>query len=136
MIEPAFSHTTHNGTFTVHNSATGVHRTFRIKTQKDDSNFAPGERVIAMLTGPDNTSDFRGFGFVKPDGRIAVWRAYRTDTWLANVRLIENLTSALERWPQLSVEWSVKCRQCNRDLTTPESIADGIGPICSGRQEG
>jgi hypothetical protein len=45
--------TVFNGTYTI-TSPTGEHRTFRIKTQKDDARFAPGKRTIALLTGSDN----------------------------------------------------------------------------------
>ena len=29
--------------------------------------------------------------------------------------------------------FSGTCRKCNRELTNPESIREGIGPICAGR---
>ena len=67
---------THNGTITIYNPATDAHRTFRIRTQPDDSDFAPGQRVVSLLVGPDNESDYQGFGFVSY-GRIAVWHSRR-----------------------------------------------------------
>ena len=51
-----------NGEITLTNRETGEHRTFRIRTNKEDARFAPGERVIALLTGPDNTTSYTGFG--------------------------------------------------------------------------
>jgi hypothetical protein len=46
-----------NGRYTIQNRTTGEHRTFIIRTQPKDSKFAPGCRVAALLTGPDNDSD-------------------------------------------------------------------------------
>ena len=53
---------THNGRFTVTSTKTGEHRTFRIRTQPDDAKFAPKERVITLLIGPDNESSYKGTG--------------------------------------------------------------------------
>jgi len=128
-----FSIRTHNGTVTVKNPATGQHRTFRIRTNKDDANFAPGKRVVGLLTGPDNENDFRPFGFVLDGGRIAVWMKHRGTEFDRFARLLEDLDGSAARW-NLFVEWSVKCRKCNRELTTPDSIQSGIGPICSGME--
>ena len=51
---------THNGTITIHNPKTGDHRTFQIKTQPADAKFAPGRRVVSLLTGPLCCSLFCG----------------------------------------------------------------------------
>ena len=119
--------TTHNGTLTVHNPETGNHRTFRVKTQKDDARFAPGKRVVSMLTGPET---YTGFGFVE-NGRIYTWRSKTQFEKYA--RLLNNLNRAAERH-NLRVGWARTCRRCNRQLTTPESIQSGIGPVCAERE--
>src|SRR4051812_652590 len=74
---PAAEPAIHNGTYTIENATKGGHRTFRIRTQKADAKFAPGERVLSLLTGPDNTSDFSGFAFVKAD-RVVLWAKKKT----------------------------------------------------------
>ena len=127
-----------NGTFTVHNPATGNHRTFEIKTRPDDAKFAPGKRVIALLNGPDNEGDYQGFGFVDDTG-ISVWRNKRgmhgqKSTWEVYARMVwEMLTNPASSWHQrgLTIEASKRCLCCNRKLTTPESLAVGYGPECS-----
>ena len=65
-----------NGRYTMKNRRSGEHRTFEIKTQDKDAKFAAGKRVVALLTGPDNTADYTGFGFVEDDG-IVVWKSKR-----------------------------------------------------------
>ena len=135
-----------NGIYTIENEA-GEHRTISIRTQKKDANFAPGERIAALLSGPDNEEDYQGFAFVKDNG-FAIWKSKRgknrisTFEWYARIlELVELSPSEID-----SVELKVslkghtyiilvekRCAICNRKLTTPESIRAGIGPVCAGR---
>lgn len=128
-----FAAATHNGTITIDNPATGQHRTFRIRTQKKDARFAAGKRVLSLLSGPDNTSDYTPFAFIDEHGMVRVWNRYVDTQYERFARLIQNLKNEAERW-KLDVQWSAKCRCCNRELTDPVSIATGIGPVCGGRE--
>lgn len=129
--------TTHNGTFTVHNPATGEHRTFKVSTVQQGD--LEGRRIVALLTGPDNTNSYTGFGFVRPDGQVQVWRSKRAQAgqpatqWERYGRFLQHLDAMVETH-SLQVDASTRCRKCNRPLTTPESIASGIGPVCEGRE--
>lgn len=121
----------HNGTWTIE-SPTGEHRTFRVKTQPDDAGFAPGERILSIMTGPNNTFDFKGFAFIKPDGRkVILWKKYRKRPWTQYVKML------LHPWHYekkgVTYHAETRCRACNRKLTRPDSIAEGIGPVCAGR---
>lgn len=126
-----FAVRSHNGTITVKNPTTGQHRTFRIRTQKKDSKFAPGRRVLSLLTGSNNETSFMPFAFVENDGSVLIWNKHRGTQFHRLARLIQDLPGECERFG-LEVSWSAKCRCCNRKLTTPESIASGIGPVCGG----
>lgn len=128
-----FAIATHNGTITVNNPATGSHRTFQIRTQKPDAKFAPGERIVSLLTGPNNEQDFTSFGFVKPDGKIIVWRKHQGTQFERFARMLMNAKDEAARFG-LCFMWSATCRKCNRKLTTVESILSGIGPTCEGRE--
>lgn len=130
-----YSIATHNGEITMRNPETGGHRTVRIKTQAADANFAPGERIISLLVGSDNTSDYQGFGFVKDDGRVIVWKRYRGNGTPSAHQRLALMVQYPDHYEALGVEYmfSTRCRVCNRKLTTPESIESGIGPICEGR---
>lgn len=125
-----------NGTFTVQNRLTGEHRTFRIRTQKDDASFAPGKRVVALMTGSDNETSYTGFAFVTEDG-LAVWNSKRTaGGYVAYAALLWSLAvdgGFSQYADKYSLTASKKCIRCNRKLTTPESLAAGIGPECAGR---
>lgn len=126
-----FDIATHNGCITIRSKATGEHRTVRIKTQSDDSNFFPGRRLVELLEGPDNESSYRAFGYLTagPVG-IVLWRKHRDSKfyrWLALFLLDPDLF--LDR---VEVNFEGRCRRCNRKLTTPESVRLGIGPVCRG----
>ena len=121
-----------NGHFTLENTNKGTHRTIRISTVRRGE--LEGKRIISLLTGPDNNSNYSGFGFVEHDGKIIVWRKKRENKmflWIAqcitafftgNAELYENLG--------LKIHIEKRCMRCNRRLTTPESIELGIGPEC------
>lgn len=107
----------------------GSRKTFRISTKPLNSKFAPGRRIISLLIGPQNTSDYEGFGFVDEAG-IHVWKSKRGAKLERYASVIWSLAigEAIEDY-QLVV--SRRCLRCNRLLTTPESIARGIGPMCN-----
>ena len=143
----------HNGTITVHNPATGGHRTFRVRTVKDnrrttdsrkDSRWV-GRRLVELLVGPDNTGDFQAFGevVVGPDTPASEW-APRVKTWFrftnrfagkdgrSDWETFADMLSFPDRWAAKGVEYlaSLSCRRCGRLLTHVDSIRDGLGPIC------
>lgn len=132
-----------NGTWTVRNRRTGEHRTFRIKTQRDDAKFAPGMRVLSLLTGPNNEQDFTGIAFIDDTG-VKVWSKRRGTQfeqlaqmfWLVALDL-----PAPHPWSEGRMQdenhyefmGEARCVRCNRKLTEPVSIETGIGPECGGR---
>jgi hypothetical protein len=141
--------TLYNGTYTLQNKISNEHRTFQIKTQAVDAKFAPGKRVLSLLNGPDNESNYIGFAFITDDNRVIVWFKYRGQNGkkshyeyyaalFQQLQVIEDeneeITTAINLGDkEYSVLLSKRCFVCNRKLTTPESIKAGIGPICAGR---
>jgi uncharacterized protein DUF6011 len=126
-----------NGRYTIRNRRSGEHRTFELKTQAEDSKFAPGKRVVALLTGPDNTSDYTGFGFVEDFG-IQVWKSKRGENGqksmheqYADLLWSLALDGAFSRYAE-TYEFLMEgtCAVCNRVLTEPLSLTTGIGPVC------
>lgn len=133
-----------NGRFTVKNSTTGEHRTFQIKTQPDDSKFAPGKRIVALLTGPNNEGDYTPFAFCFTNGIIPFskkravdgkpWTPFQWYADMLNVLLVEGHVSRRGKsYEGYGILIERRCRVCNRTLTRPESIESGIGPVCAGR---
>ena len=130
MIETAeaWSLATHNGKVTIANTESGQHRTLRIRTQASDASFMPGKRIVSILTGSDNENDYMSLGFVGDNGRIIFWKKHRDTAFERIARMLENR----EAWEDRGYEFHSegRCRKCNRTLTTPRSIAIGIGPVC------
>ncbi len=129
-----------NGCHTIQNRTTGMHRTFSIRTQPKDAVFAPGARIISLLTGPDT---WDAFGFVN-DHEIRVWKRYvaadgypRTTWQVYALMLVSIVGLKLSKWTE-KYEHLLEgtCVVCNRKLTNPESIKTGIGPVCAGRSSG
>lgn len=150
-----------NGTFTII-SPRGGHKTFRIESILDSkSSFFSGKRVIAIMDGRNNETDYKKFGFVDNQG-IRVWNRYD----LANMSLFDQRKFEVEDqlsgdfeflqdlrknavlyakmvW-QLStnpdnqfvklgykLELSGECVFCGKTLTNPKSMRTGIGPECA-----
>lgn len=121
-----------NGTFTIHSPA-GGHRTFQIKTAKAGK--LKGSRILALLTGPNNSDDYTGFGFVTDQG-ISLWSRFRnTGDWAKYAEMLWSLATEGESSRYYALGYrllaSSLCLRCNRKLTTPESLARGIGPECA-----
>jgi len=135
-----------NGIWTIRNRQTGEHRTFRVKTQPQDAQFAAGKRILSLLTGADNSNSYKRFAFVSDNGdRVMVWRKFRgTDKRSAYdmyALMLSSLacpetedTDATRQWKaKYELMGEKRCIKCNRRLTHPESLITGIGPDCAGR---
>jgi hypothetical protein len=118
----------YNGEVTLANPETGGHRTFRIKRLADDSEFAPGQRIVELLDGPNNLESYRGFGFVTDAGEVIVWRKKRGTVFDKYARMLSNPDPYKSRG--ITYQMAIRCRACNRKLTDPLSIQLGIGPVC------
>jgi hypothetical protein len=124
-----------NGRFTIE-SASGQHRTFQIRTQKPDAEFAPGKRVLSLLVGPENTANYKGFAFVDEEG-IHVWasKAKQSDVYETYAEQLWSLAldGAFSLWADVGyrIMMAGRCFRCGRPLTVPQSIRDGIGPVCA-----
>lgn len=124
---------THNGTITMTNPETGNHRTVKIKTQDSKSHFAPGQRLIGMLTGTDNENSYTYFGFVKANGGIAIWNKFKNTSYEVIAKMVQH-KELYQTKKGIIYQEAGCCRRCNRKLTTPESIEDGIGPYCRDKE--
>ena len=126
---------THNGTLTVQSTRTGDHRTFRVKTQAKDASFAPGQRIVQLMIGPDNNSSYSSFAFLKIQNqqpKVHVWKKHRNTEIQNLAKMLEQL-EAHESVGNVEIHFATTCRVCNRKLTTPESVESGIGPVCEMR---
>ena len=136
-LNPALVTAMTNGTFTILNPRTGEHRTFKVKTPREGSNFH-GKKIVSLLTGADNENAYTGFGFIETLGEgivIKLWRKHEGTTFEKHAKLLTNIINlGAESWfvkvAGLQVKSSGACAICGRKLTEPTSIDRGIGPEC------
>ncbi len=105
------------------------HRTIRVRTVKT-GNLA-GKTVVSYLAGPNNESDYVGFGFLS-GSELGLWKRYRDESELVDAVAI--LVEDPEAAGRGYAAESGNCYVCGRTLTDPESIDLGIGPICRGKE--
>ena len=111
------------------------HKTFRLKTQPADSDFAAGKQIISFLRGSNNEADYTSFAFVI-DGRIVPWKRFQSgyeQVLQAAKYLVSGPSESREKAGLMYSLESKRCWRCNRLLTHPESIATGLGPDCASR---
>ncbi len=109
------------------------HKTFRLKTQPADADFAPNKTVIGYLAGAGNESSYVSFAFVI-DGRVIPWQRFQSgyEEIIQSARyLVSGPSESHEKAGKMYAMQSGKCYRCNRLLTSPESIAAGLGPVCA-----
>ncbi len=113
------------------------HRTFRFKTN------AKGQTLIGLMVGQNNVTDYAWFGFV--DGEIIrFWRNARYQQSIVNLPIshteIEQCFSAIrgnvEGAGLRFATYYKNCSRCGKVLTTPESLARGLGAECAGLKYG
>jgi hypothetical protein len=117
------------GIYTVESAdAPSGHYTFRVELQAPDADFAPGEKVIGLLTGPNNEQDYTSFGFVKGgSNRLMVWKK-KADLVSPAVRAAADQLMAD---PNAEGIIAAKfCLRCGATLSVPASVAAGLGPEC------
>jgi hypothetical protein len=88
-----------------------------------------GTQVVSYLSGPDNTSHYTGFGFLRA-GRYMPWLRAKDDE--LKRKAVEYLLS--DGWRHAGVVYAMEsgnCCFCNKMLTTDESIKRHYGPGCA-----
>ncbi len=127
-----------NGKYTI-DSPKGGHRTLRVSTQKANAKFAAGRRIIALLEGSDNCTDYKGFAFLD-DTYVSIWRKKcgtvgKPSAFEIYAAMLTDMNTKGEasRYHGMGYRLLLEktCIRCNRVLTHPESIRAGIGPVCA-----
>lgn len=117
----------YNGAITVRNPATGNHATYRISTVLKGG--LKGSRIVSLLIGSNNETDYRGFGFIDPYGVVSLWNKLRGTIFEKHVNIL-NRPEQFKETHGLEYHFATRCRRCNKELTDPVSIETGLGPTC------
>jgi hypothetical protein len=123
---------------TIVSKKTGDRFTYRVVAKKNPSQQLPlsGEtpartvHFVSVLNGPDNETDYRFIGTIFNGQVYAHGRKSNISAEAPSAKAFQwcwaNLGSeAWELWH------SGRCARCHRELTDPESIERGLGPVCA-----
>jgi hypothetical protein len=135
-----------NATFTLVSKRTGERFTYKAKTAAKDKNknWSTGNQdkstyFVSVLSGPDNSNDYRYIGLLKQHGDghydfVGTAKSPRESQSFKGFKWFWNLleqgchvSNGIEFWHEGS------CCVCGRKLTVPESVERGIGPECFGK---
>lgn len=125
-------------TVTLKSVATGSRFTFKITKKKSEHGDENGPHFVSLLNGPDNVNDFRYMGtiFGQKEFRHTVKSqvgpnapSAKAFNWTFNNVIMNNETDEIPEG--LEIWHEGKCCRCGRELTVPESIANGWGPECA-----
>jgi len=94
---------------------------------------------VSVLTGPDNGGSYEYLGTIFDGRRYSHSRKSRIASDAPSAVAFEWVWARLERGemhPELGVWHEGRCGRCGRRLTTPESVASGLGPVCEKKRGG
>jgi hypothetical protein len=123
-----------NAHVTFQSRRTGTRFTYRVvlAEARQGGDRAP-PHFVSVLTGPD---DYTYLGCIFDGQRFVHGKkshiASNAPSAVAFGWVWEKLSRG-EMHPELAVWHEGRCGACGRRLTTPESIANGLGPVCAGR---
>lgn len=119
-----------NALFTVLNKTSGNYVTFKVKKHKEDDVW------FVTALGQYGSYDFIGTCFsdkkFKYSGKSDV---SETDQKVTVFKwFLTKFFNDQNKYEEVKVYHHGRCGACAKVLTTPESIKEGIGPVCSGRK--
>lgn len=120
--------------FTIKSKKTGKRFTYKVNVDSHNK----GILNVYVLNGPDNTRNYKKFGYIGIDSNMQVFRPgpYDRDKDFCTAfdHVFLNLCISLYM-PDLEIWHEGRCCRCGRVLTVPESIERGIGPECITREK-
>lgn len=127
----------------MHQRGACAHYTYRVSRKEAEPGSQWGDTYfVSLLTGPQNESDYTYLGILDAEsGAVRLTRASRMGDDCLAVTLLRRVLARL--WAGeadaitaagFDVHHEGRCCRCGRTLTTPDSIAAGIGPECRSRR--
>ena len=115
----------------------GVHRTIRVKLwdKATTPNSIRTPLIVGYLNGPENNNNYKYVGFLRDDNGINFWRSFRAEADdQRRARFEKAVRTVAENPSQAGLAYALAsscCYRCNRTLTVPTSIHNGLGPECA-----
>lgn len=121
-----------NAKITVVSHKSGQSYTYQVR-EKTLSTEDKTLHFVAVLTGPDNIKDFEFLGSIFDGVTFVHGKKSRIAPDAPSARAFAWLWRNLGDTERVTVLHSGCCSRCGRELTTPESIRRGLGPVCAGK---
>ena len=131
-----------NATVTLLSLTSGQRFTYQCSQVHDRVTDKPvdGKFFVGLLSGPDNEADYAYIGLLARNGEGQPWQFRRTQKskvtetspgFVAFNYVTKQILNLRHLAPNLEVWHEGRCGRCGRRLTVPESIKNGLGPICA-----
>jgi hypothetical protein len=118
-----------NAVFTLQSKKTGARFTYRVRAAETGP-----MHFVQVLTGPDNTQDYRYLGFLRRGvyfhGGLKAKIAKEAPSAKAFDWFWRHMAANAQAPDSVDVHHEGRCGRCGRPLTVPESIQSGFGPEC------
>lgn len=126
--------------FTLVSKVTGARKTFEVKYANPTDKFPEGW-MVSLLVGPDNGTDYKYIGIIRrTPGQPLVFipnrQGFGREAVLAMMWFLRLCNAGKDSvFAEQAEFWhSGFCARCGRELTDPESIASGLGPVCRNKE--
>lgn len=119
------------------------HFTYKVKMERSEDGVNESWYCL-LLTGPDNSNSYTYMGVLNPNtGEFSLTpkSGVTNDAW--SVRMLKRTLACMWKHDGASLEdmdrsgfyvmHCGKCGRCGRKLTVPESLKNGLGPICANK---
>jgi hypothetical protein len=120
-----------NAKVTVVSRKSGQSYTYQIREKQVEEDKTL--HFVGVLTGPENTRDYSFLGTIFDGEKFVHGRKSRIEVDAPSARAFAWLWRNLDDEERVTVLHSGACSRCGRELTTPESIERGLGPVCAGK---
>jgi hypothetical protein len=123
-----------NATVTLVSGKTGTRFTYRVRSPEKIENL----HFVSVLTGSSNENDYSYLGTIFSAKEFAHGKKSKIGKDATSARAWAwawNYLSKGQLPPNCEVWHDGRCGRCGRKLTTPESVAKGLGPECSKKVE-
>jgi hypothetical protein len=119
--------------FTLKSLKSGSRYTYKVTAPRDENKDDPNVLFVSVLTGSDNTHNYKYIGYIKKEEFIYGVKSkigFSAPSVIAFMYCFDLFKKGQEN-KLLEIWHEGKCCRCGRTLTVPESIESGIGPECA-----
>lgn len=123
-----------NANITIESKKTGRWFTYKIRRADKEKKNSP--YFVSVLVGGDNDNSYMYMGTIFDFTKLILTKRSKITKDAMSYKAFKFFFDLLNKntiHSDMRVYHSGVCSVCGRKLTTPESLKDGMGPICSGR---